>query len=42
MSRYHFARAFAKAVGRSPLQYVIGRRMELARGDAEGAARAYR
>lgn len=31
MSRYHFARAFAKAVGRSPLQYVIGQRMELAR-----------
>lgn len=31
MSRYHFARAFAKAVGRSPLQYVIGERMELAR-----------
>ena len=31
MSRYHFARAFAKAVGSSPLQYVIGERMELAK-----------
>jgi len=31
MSRYHFARAFAKALGRSPLQYVIAARMELAK-----------
>ena len=31
MSRYHFARAFAKAVGRSPLQYVISERIELAK-----------
>jgi AraC family transcriptional regulator len=31
MSRYHFSRAFAKAVGLSPLQYVISQRMELAR-----------
>ena len=29
MSRYNFARAFEKAVGRSPLQYVIRERMEL-------------
>lgn len=31
MSRFHFARAFAKAVGRTPLQYVIHARIELAK-----------
>ena len=31
MSRYNFARAFAKAVGRPPLQYVIRERIELAK-----------
>lgn len=31
MSRHHFARAFSKTVGRSPLQYVISLRMELAK-----------
>ena len=31
MSRFHFVRAFTKALGRSPLQYVIHERMELAK-----------
>ncbi|UIY29836.1 AraC family transcriptional regulator [Neorhizobium galegae] len=31
MSRFHFARAFTRALGRSPLQYVIHERMELAK-----------
>lgn len=31
MSRYHFARAFTKALGQSPLQYVIAARMERAK-----------
>jgi AraC family transcriptional regulator len=31
MSRFHFVRAFTRALGRSPLQYVIHERMELAK-----------
>lgn len=31
MSRFHFVRAFTKALGTSPLQYVIGERMKLAK-----------
>jgi AraC family transcriptional regulator len=31
MSRFHFVRAFTKAQGRTPLQYVICQRMELAK-----------
>lgn len=31
MSRFHFVRAFTRALGRSPLQYVIRERMELAK-----------
>jgi len=31
MSRYHFVRAFGKALGKSPLQYVIEQRMERAK-----------
>lgn len=31
MSRFHFARAFTRALGRSPLQYVIQERMKLAK-----------
>jgi AraC family transcriptional regulator len=31
MSRFHFARAFSRTVGLSPLQYVIGERMNRAR-----------
>jgi AraC family transcriptional regulator len=31
MSAFRFARAFKKATGHSPRQYVIGRRIELAR-----------
>lgn len=31
MSRFHFARAFTRALGKSPLQYVIRERMELAK-----------
>ncbi|WP_245440374.1 AraC family transcriptional regulator [Neorhizobium sp. T25_13] len=31
MSRFHFVRAFTKALGRSPHQYVIHERMELAK-----------
>lgn len=31
MSRYHFIRAFGRVTGKSPLQYVIGERMELAK-----------
>jgi AraC family transcriptional regulator len=31
MSRFHFVRAFARAQGRTPLQYVIYQRMELAK-----------
>jgi AraC family transcriptional regulator len=31
MSRFHFVRAFTKAVGMSPLQYVIGERIRIAK-----------
>lgn len=31
MSRFHFVRAFTRTLGRSPLQYVIHERMELAK-----------
>jgi len=31
MSRFHFVRAFTRATGKSPLQYVIHERMELAK-----------
>lgn len=31
MSRFHFVRAFTRKLGRSPLQYVIHERMELAK-----------
>ncbi len=31
MSRFHFARAFTRAVGISPLQYAIRHRVELAK-----------
>jgi AraC family transcriptional regulator len=31
MSRFHFARAFTRAQGKTPLQYVIHHRMELAK-----------
>ena len=31
LSRFHFARAFKKAVGQSPLRYVIARRLERAK-----------
>lgn len=31
MSRFHFSRAFTRVTGKSPLQYVINQRMELAK-----------